>query len=153
MRDSRRRRGCDPGLSPLFPHQACPGPVAATAAAYPGLREKWGASPRDALARRGLGVRGACSRGCPRRRASLLRAGAEAKERRDGGGGGRCPSFLLSTYLPFRQQLGPCSHRLWGGGCLYVTGFCEGFLGQKSGGGPVQRSAPGEGPVPGQLKA
>lgn len=144
------------GCRRFYP-QAFPGPVAATAAAYPRAPGKVGRKPpgRSGAARgRGLGVRGACSRGCPRRRASLLRAGAEAKERRrDGGGGGRCPSFLLSTYLPFRQQLGPCSHGLWGGGCLYVTGFCEGFSGQKSGGGPVQRSAPGEGPMPGQLKA
>lgn len=142
-------------VAALFP-QAFPGPVAATAA-YPAAPGKVGSKPpgRSGAARgRELRVRGACLRGCPRRRASLLRAGAEALERRrdDGGGGGRCPSSLLSTYLPFCQQLVPCSHGLWGGGCLYVSGFREGFSGQKSGTGPVQRSAPGEGPMPGQLK-
>lgn len=138
--------------------QAFPGPVAATAAAYPAAPGKVGSKPpgRSGAARgHGLRVRGACRRRCPRRRASLLRAVAEAVERRrdDGGGGGRCPSSFLSTYLPFRQQLGPCSHGLWRGGCLYVSGFRGGFSGQKSGRRPVQGSAPGEGPMPGQLKA
>lgn len=66
-----------------------------------------------------------------------------------GAGVGGVPR-LLCSYLPFLQQLAPWCHRLWGGACLCFKGFPEGFSG-KSGNGPVQRSAPGEGPVPGQF--
>jgi len=66
-----------------------------------------------------------------------------------GAGVGGVP--LLCSYLPFLQQLALLCHRLWGQACLCVKGFPEGFSGRKLGSGPVQRSAPGEGPVPGQF--
>lgn len=141
---------------PLSP-QATPRPVAATAAAYPAAPGKVGREPPGrsggSLCRPrggcGLGTRGARRPGrdlerhgrCPLCRASLVRVGARAEERRDGGGGGRCPSSL-HTYLPFLLQVASCSHRLWGGACLCVRGFLRG---SPAGNGGVD---PGKDPLP-----
>lgn len=131
-RDPMRLRGYDWRLSLLFFPRRSPGLLLQLLLLIQRLREKWGGSPWDSLAGafarpvgRGQGVRGAsrpardverCGR-CPLCRASLHRAGAQAQQRRRNGGGVGAVPLLLHTYLPFRQQLCPCSHRLWRGGC------------------------------------
>lgn len=132
------------------------------------LREKWGGSPRDALvgafARpggHGPRVRGVRRRGwdverrgrCPRRRASLVRAGAEAQEpRRDGGGGGRYPSSLFHTYLPFRWQLALYSHRLRGENACALGAFVRGSPAGNRGVDPYKDQLPARGQCQGSSR-
>lgn len=131
----------------LFP-QATPGPLAATAAAYPAAPGKVGREPPGRSGGAWARAGGEGRRRCPGRRASSLRAGAGAEERRNGGGVGGAP---LSSSAP------TCS--LASNSVLVVTGCGEDACafwafgrGSRlgSGSGPGRRCAPSEGPILGR---